>query len=70
MQRVGGDLRVTGKIAGKRLFSKSSASSSMFVFHVCLVLYIHTRFYSTRQEEICDSVCLKKKKKVTIMQIK
>lgn len=36
VQRVGGDGGFAGTIAGERLLSKNS---SVFVFHVCLVLH-------------------------------
>lgn len=42
MQRVGGDGGFAVTIAGERLLSKNS---SVFVFHVCLVLHVQPRFF-------------------------
>lgn len=56
-QRVGGDGGFAGTIAGERLLSKNS---SVFVFHVCLVLHVRG---GRGGREICDSDCLKENAK-------
>lgn len=54
----------------ERLFSKNSSSLRMFIFKVCLVLYIHRICCSIKQVYNDNTICLKHSKVTNIVQIK